>query len=144
MRAKAAQEELIEAASIPYSIVRATQFFEFVAIIADAATEGDTVRVPAARIQPVAAQDVARAVEATAVGAPVNGVVEIAGLEAMSFEALIGASLTAREDARHVVAAPDARYFGAALDDAELLPGPDAALGATRFADWLSRPAIAG
>ena len=144
MRAKVAQEELIEAASIPYSIVRATQFFEFVAIIADAATAGDTVRVPAARIQPIAAQDVARAVEAAAASAPVAGVVEVAGPEAMSFEALIGASLSARNDGRHVFAGPDARYFGAALDDAGLLPGPDAALGATRFADWLSRPAMAG
>ncbi|HWM10469.1 MAG TPA: hypothetical protein VNO82_14050, partial [Solirubrobacteraceae bacterium] len=143
MRAKAAQEGLITASSIPYSIVRATQFFEFVGMIADAATEGGTVRVPAARIQPIAAGDVARAVGKTAVGPPIDGIVEVAGPEPFGFAALIRESLSA-DDPRRVVVDPDARYFGAALTDTGLLPGEHAQLGETRFDDWLGRPAIAG
>ena len=137
LRAKVAQEKLIEASSIPYSIVRATQFYEFVERIAAAATEGDTVRLPAARIQPMAADDVARAVGKTAVGTPAGGIVEVAGPEPFSFEELIRRGLEARNDPRHVVADPDARYFGTTLDDSSLLPGGDAQLGETRFEDWL-------
>jgi uncharacterized protein YbjT (DUF2867 family) len=144
MRAKVAQEELIEAASIPYTTVRSTQFFEFVKTIADAATEGDTVRLPSASIQPIAAEDVARAVGRTAVGAPAGGIVEVAGPEPFRFDELIRQDLRARNDQRHVVVDPDARYFGAALTDGSLLPGEGAQLGETRFKDWLSRLAIPG
>jgi len=137
MRAKAAQEELITASSIPYTIVRSTQFYEFVGTIAYAATEGDTVRLPPARIQAVAAGDAARAVGTTAVGTPVNGIVEVAGPEPVAFDELIRQALGS--DPRHVVVDPDARYFGATPGDTGLLPGEDAQLGETRFEDWLSR-----
>jgi uncharacterized protein YbjT (DUF2867 family) len=142
MRAKVAQEELIAASSIPYSIVRATQFYEFVETIAYVATDGDTVRLPPARIQPVAAEDAARAVGRIAVGEPVNGIVEVAGPEPLPFDELIRQALS--NDPRHVVVDPDARYFGAPLGDAGLLPGEHAQLGNTRFEDWFSRPAVAG
>jgi uncharacterized protein YbjT (DUF2867 family) len=144
MRAKVTQEGLIEASSIPHTVVRATQFYEFVKTIADAATEGDTVRVPSAGIQPVAAADVASAVGRTAVGTPVGGIVEVAGPEPYRFDELIRQGLSARGDPRHVVVDPEARYFGAALSDADLLPGEDAQLGETRFEHWLSRPATTG
>jgi uncharacterized protein YbjT (DUF2867 family) len=144
MRAKLVQEELIEAASIPYTIVRSTQFYEFVQTIAYVATDGDTIRLPSARIQPIAADDVARAVGRTAVGTLVNGVVEIAGPKPYSFDECIGLDLRAHDDPRHVVVDPDARYFGTALGDADLLAGENAQLGDTRFEDWLSQPAVAG
>jgi uncharacterized protein YbjT (DUF2867 family) len=144
MRAKVAQEELIENSSIPYTIVRSTQFYEFVDAIADAATEGDTVRLPSARIQPIAAGDVARAVGRAAIGTPAGGIVEVAGPERFRFDELIRQGLSARSDPRHVIADPDARYFGAKLDDTSLLAGPDAQLGGTRFEDWLGRLAIPG
>ena len=137
LRAKVAQEALIGASSVPYSIVRSTQFFEFVEAIAADATDGDIVRVPAARIQPIAADDVARAVSRVAVGAPANGIVEIAGPEPFRFDELIGRALRARNDERRVVADPQARYFGAELDDMSLLPGAHAQLGEIRFTDWL-------
>ena len=137
LRAKVAQEELIAAASVPYSIVRSTQFFEFVESIAAAATDGDTVRVPSARIQPIAVDDVARAVGRIAVSAPANGIVEVAGPEPFRFDELIRRGLDARHDERRVVADADARYFGTRLDDASLLPGEHAELGEVRFEDWL-------
>jgi uncharacterized protein YbjT (DUF2867 family) len=137
LRAKVAQEELIKASSIPYTIVRSTQFFEFVESIAAAATDGDTVRVPSASIQPVAADDVARAVGRIAMGTPVNGIVEVAGPEPFRFDELIRYGLSARNDPRHVVADPDARYFGTKLNDTSLLPSEHAQLGETRFEDWL-------
>jgi uncharacterized protein YbjT (DUF2867 family) len=138
LRAKVAQEELIEASSIPYSIVRSTQFFEFVESIAAAATDGDTIRVPAASIQPIAADDAARAVGRIAVGAPAGGIVEIAGPEPYGFDELIRIDLETRNDSRHVVADPDAPYFGTKLTDGSLLPGENAQLGETRFEDWLA------
>jgi uncharacterized protein YbjT (DUF2867 family) len=138
MRAKVAQEKLIEASSIPYTIVRSTQFYEFVKTIADAGTEGDSVRLPTARIQPVAAEDAALAVGRIAVGTPTGGIVEVAGPEAYRFEELIRLALSVRNDPRHVVAAPGTRYFGTTLDDSSLLPGEDARLGETRFEVWLS------
>ena len=144
MRAKVAQEGLIEDSSIPYTIVRSTQFYEFVESIADASTEGATVRLPSARIQPIAAADVASAVARTAVGTPVNGIVELAGPKPYRFDELISQGLSARHDPRHVVVDPDARYFGTALGDAGLLPGENAQLGETRFEDWLGQSAIAG
>jgi uncharacterized protein YbjT (DUF2867 family) len=137
LRAKVAQEKLIEDSSIPYSIVRATQFFEFVDAIADEATDGDTVRLPAARIQPIAVDDVARAVARIAAGTPVDGIVEIGGPEPFRFDELIRQGLAARNDPRHVVADPEARYFGTKLADTSLLPGEHARLGEIRFEDWL-------
>jgi uncharacterized protein YbjT (DUF2867 family) len=137
LRAKVAQEMLIEASAIPYSIVRSTQFFEFVESIAAAATDGDTVRVPSASIQPVAADDAARAVGRIAVGKPVNGLVEVAGPEPYRFEELIRYGLSVRNDPRHVVADPDAQYFGTTLTNGCLLPSEHAELGETRFEDWL-------
>jgi uncharacterized protein YbjT (DUF2867 family) len=144
MRAKVAQERLIEDAAIPYTIVRSTQFYEFVETIADAATEGDRVRLPSARIQPIAAEDVARAVGRTAVGTPAGGIVEVAGPEPFRFEDLVRRELSARNDPRRVVADPGARYFGATVSDATLLPGGHAQLGPTRFEDWLDELAIRG
>ena len=138
-RAKLAQEKLIEGSSIPYSIVHATQFFEFAGRIADGATDGDTVRLPPVLFQPIAADDVATAVCGVAVGEPVNGIVEVAGPEQFRFDELIRRALTARHDPRKVVADPDARYFGARPAERSLVPGDGARLGETRFEGWLSR-----
>jgi uncharacterized protein YbjT (DUF2867 family) len=140
-RAKVAQEKLIKESSIPYSIVHATQFFEFVKGIADASTDGDTVRLPHALIQPMAADDVASAVGRVATGLPLNGTVEVAGPEQFHLDELIRRGLGARHDPREVVADPRARYFGAALSELTLVPGDGAQLGETRFDDWLSRSA---
>jgi uncharacterized protein YbjT (DUF2867 family) len=137
LRAKVAQEELIEASPVPYSIVRSTQFYEFVDSIADAATEGDTVRVPAAGIQPIAAEDAARAVAGIAVGEPANRIVEIGGPRPYGFDELIREDLSAHDDPRRVAVDPDAQYFGTKLANGSLLPGQDAQLGETRFEDWL-------
>jgi uncharacterized protein YbjT (DUF2867 family) len=142
-RAKIAQEALIKDSSIPYSIVHATQFFEFLKSIADAATDGDTVRLAPVLIQPMAAEDVATAVGRVAVGAPVNGIVEVAGPEQFRLAELVRRYLGAHDDPRSVIADPRARYFGAELDDRTLVPGDGARLAPTRFEDWLSRP-IAG
>jgi uncharacterized protein YbjT (DUF2867 family) len=142
LRAKVAQEELIRNSSIPYSIVRATQFFEFVKRIADDATEGNTVRIPPVLLQPMAAADVADAVGRVAVGAPLNGIVEVAGPQQFRFDELIRLDLTARHDPRVVVADPHARYFGAEVGERALLPGADARLSEIRFEDWLSQSAV--
>jgi len=139
-RAKIAQEKLIKTSSIPYSIVHATQFFEFVKGIADAATDGNTVRLAPVLIQPMAADDVATALGRIVVGAPVNGTVEIAGPERFRLDELIRQGLSAHNDPREVVADPHARYFGAELSERTLVPGEDARLGETRFEDWLSQP----
>jgi uncharacterized protein YbjT (DUF2867 family) len=139
MRAKVAQEKLIENSSIPYTIVRATQFFEFAARIADEATDGDTVRVVPALIQPMAADDVAAALCTVALAAPLNAIVEIGGPEPLPFEDFVRQGLGAAGDARVVVSDPDARYFGARLSERSLVPGDGARLAATRFDDWLSR-----
>lgn len=138
-RAKQAQEELIKASGLPYSIVHATQFFEFAKGLADGVTEGDTVRLPDARIQPVVSDDVAAAVARAAVGAPVDGVVEVAGPEAYSLEEFIRMGLSALDDPRKIVTDPAATYWGAELQDNTLLPGPDAHIAEVRFADWLVR-----
>ena len=137
-RGKIAQEKLIRESSIPYSIVHATQFFEFVKSIADAATEGSTVQLAPVLIQPMASDDVAEAVARIAVGAPVNGIVEVAGPEQFRLDELIRQDLSASNDPRDVVAYPQARYFGAMLSERTLVPGDDARLGETRFEDWLS------
>ena len=141
-RAKIAQEKLIKESSIPYSIVHATQFFEFVKSIADAATEGTTVRLAPVLIQPMAADDVAKAVGKGCGGTPVNGTVEVAGPQQFRLDELIRQSLRARNDPRKVVADPHARYFGAELSERTLVPGDDARLGEIRFEDWLGQPAL--
>ncbi|MFE4969477.1 SDR family oxidoreductase [Streptomyces sp. NPDC056660] len=138
-RAKKAQEDLIKASGIPYSIVHATQFFEFAKGLADGVTEGDTVRLPDAKIQPVVSDDVAAAVARATVGAPVDGVVEVGGPEAFQLEEFIRMALDAANDPRKVVTDPQARYWGAELREDTLLPGPDASLGEVRFTDWLAR-----
>jgi uncharacterized protein YbjT (DUF2867 family) len=144
LRAKVAQEKLIEDSSVPYTIVRATQFYEFVDSIADAATDGDTIRLPSALIQPMAADDVARAVCRIAVGTPVDGIVEVGGPEAFRFDKLIRYCLSTRNDPRHVIADPDARYFGTKLAETSLVPGNGAQLAETRFDDWLGALATRG
>ena len=141
-RAKFAQEKLIRDSSIPYSIVRATQFFEFLKSIADAATQGNVVRVPPARIQPIAADDVARALAEFATGTPLNGTVEIGGPESFNMAALMQRVLAAQNDPREVIADPQARYFGAALSERSLVPGDQAELGEIRFDDWLRQSGI--
>jgi uncharacterized protein YbjT (DUF2867 family) len=141
-RGKVAQEELIEGGSIPYSIVHATQFFEFIKSIADDATDGDTVRLAPVLIQPIAADDVASAVRRIVVGSPVNGIVEVAGPQRLRLDELVRRYLNARHDPRDVVADPEARYFGAKLGERTLLPGDDAILAETRFEDWFDRTAI--
>ena len=142
-RAKSAQEALITGSAIPYSIVRATQFFEFIPSIADAATDGATVRLAPVLIQPMAADDVASAVAQVAVGAPVHGIVEVAGPEQFRLDELIRRDLGARHDPREVVADPRARYAGALLGERTLVPGSGARLAETRLEDWLRRPATA-
>ena len=140
LRAKLAQEKLIETSSIPYSIVHATQFYEFVKRIADEATSGDVVRLPPVLIQPVAAAEVSAAVADVAVGAPLNAIVEVAGPEQMRFDALIQRGLRARKDPRKVVADPHARYFGTELSEHSLVAGSGARIGKIHFEDWLSQP----
>ena len=136
-RAKVAQEALIKASPIPYTIVHATQFFEFIKSIADSATDGDTVRLSPALFQPMAAEDVAEAVGRVAVGAPVNGVVEVGGPERFNLDMLIRRFLDAHNDSRVVVTDPQAPYFGAVLGERTLVPGDGALLGEIRFDDWL-------
>lgn len=136
-RAKLAQEKLIKESSIPYSIVRATQFFEFVNSITDDATEGNTVRVPTVLIQPMAAEDVASAVCRVATGRPVNGTVEVAGPEQFRFVELIRLGLSAHGDQREAIDDAQAKYFGAEVNERTLVPSGNALLGPTRFDDWL-------
>ena len=138
MRAKVAQERLIKESSIPYSIVHATQFFEFIKSIADAATTGEKVRIPPVAFQPIAANDVASAVTKVAVNKPLNGTVEVAGPELLRFDEFIRRGLRARNDPREVIADPQARYFGAELSENSLVPVGDAQLGETPFDEWLS------
>ena len=138
-RAKLAQEEAIKAGSIPYSIVRATQFFEFLGRIADSSSDGETVRLPPVLIQPEAADDVAAALAVAAVGAPVNGTIELAGPERFRFDELIQRVLDANGDGRRVMADEGARYFGAELEEGSLVPGDDAHIAPTRFEDWIER-----
>jgi uncharacterized protein YbjT (DUF2867 family) len=142
LRAKIAQETLISSSPIPYSIVRSTQFFEFVTRIADAATDGTVVRIPPVLFQPIAAADVANALCRVAEGAPLNAVVEVAGPQQFRFDEFIRLGLSARHDPRDVVADPHARYFGAALSERSLVPGADARLGEIRFEDWLKQSAV--
>ena len=138
MRAKVAQEKLIKESSIPYSIVRATQFFEFLQRIADSATEGNTVRLPSVGFQPMAAENVANEVTKVAIGSPLNGTVEVGGPEQFRFDEFISHGLSARKDPRAVIADPHAQYFGTELSERSLVPNDGALLGETRFEDWLS------
>jgi len=139
-KAKEVQESIIRGASIPYTIVHATQFFEFLAAIAQLATDGDEVRLPPVLFQPMAAEDVAKNVARAAVGAPVNGIVEIAGPESFRMDELIRDALQARKDPRTVVTDAGAPYFGMyEVDDTTLVPAGDAILGEVRFQDWLQR-----
>jgi uncharacterized protein YbjT (DUF2867 family) len=142
-RAKNAQEMLIKESGIPYSIVHATQFFEFIKSIADSATEGNTVRVAPVLIQPMAADDVAKAVGRVAVGPPLNGTVEVAGPKPFRFDEFIRESLRARHDPRIVVTDPHAPYFGAELSERTLMPGDDPRLGEISLEAWLGQPALA-
>jgi uncharacterized protein YbjT (DUF2867 family) len=142
-RAKVAQEKLIKESGLPYSIVHATQFSEFVGAIADSGTDGNTVLVPDALIQPIASADVAAAVGRVAVGEPINGGVEIAGPEAYRFEELIRMSLAFHNDPRIVVASPEGRYFGAAVEERGLVPDSGALLADTSFESWLTANAAA-
>jgi uncharacterized protein YbjT (DUF2867 family) len=136
-RAKLAQEQLIKSSGIPYTIIRATQFFEFLRAIADSGTADNRVRVPNASFQPMAAEDVATAVAAVAVGSPANDTIEIAGPERMPMSELVARYLRDIKDPREVVGDPDARYYGMRLDDRSLVPGDNPRLGTIRLADWL-------
>lgn len=141
--AKNAQEKLIKESSIPYSIVHATQFFEFVKGIADTATDGSTVRVAPVLIQPMAADDVARALARVATGKPVSGIVEVGGPQQFRLDDLIRQDLRARHDSRQVVADSRAGYYGLEVDDQTLVPARDARLGQVTFDHWLGQPALA-
>ena len=144
MRAKVAQERLITAGWVPYTILRATQFFEFLGAIAGPRADGNTFRLPTAPMQPIAADDVAAALADVVVGGPVNGIVEVAGPEALPIAELVARFLAATGDTRTVVADPQARYFGTALDDRGLNPGDNPRVGPTRLKDWLGRSVSQG
>jgi uncharacterized protein YbjT (DUF2867 family) len=139
MRAKVAQETLIEASSIPYTILRATQFFEFVERIANSAADGDVIRLSPALFQPIAADDVVAALADLAVGSPQKGIVEVAGPETWPLDKIASKALAASGDERQVIADVHARYFGAEVDDRSLTPGAHPRLGTIRFEDWLGR-----
>lgn len=139
LRAKLAQERLIKASNIPYTIVRSTQFFEFMDGIAKIATSGQTVRLSPALLQPIASDDVAAALADVTVALPANGTIEVAGPEKLGLAELVRRFLAATKDARQVVADVHARYFGAELNDQSLTPGDSPRVGGTRFADWLTR-----
>ena len=140
-RAKIAQEELIKEAPIPYSIVHATQFFEFLKGLTDISMVGDKVHLPPVLFQPMAAEDVASGVARAAVGQPLNGIVEIAGPEQFRVDELVRRRLASLKDPREIIADANARYAGAKLSEKTLLPGKNAQLGDTRFETWLTQPA---
>ncbi len=141
-RAKLVQENLIKASPIPYTIVRATQFFEFVKSIAQFATQGQTVNLSSVLMQPIASDDVAAALTAIAVAAPVNGMVEIAGPDPIRIDELVRRFLVAAKDPRTVATNPALGYFGSPVDDRSLTPAAGARLGSIRFGDWLSRTVV--
>jgi uncharacterized protein YbjT (DUF2867 family) len=139
-KAKSVQEQLIRDSGVPYSIVHATQFFEFLKSIAALATDGDIVRVPPVLFQPIAAEDVAKAVGRVAVGAPVNGIVEVGGPDKVRMDELIRTALAARNDPRQVVSDPTALYFGDyTVDDSTLVPADGALTGDIHFDDWIAQ-----
>ena len=139
LRGKEVQEALIEQGPVPYSIVHATQFFEFLGGIADSLTVEGVVRVPPASIQPMSADDVANAVGHVAVEPPLKGIVEVAGPERFRFEEIVRRYLVAHDDPRQVITDPDARYFGAKLGELSIVPGDDAMIATTRFEEWLAQ-----
>src|ERR1044071_5278795 len=141
LRAKVAQEKLIKEGPIAYSIIHATQFFEFVNRIADEATTDNEVRIPPVRFQPIAADDVVAALSKVATGAPINTTIEIAGPDDFRFDQLIQQTLSAHNDPRKVIADPNAPYFGTQLSERSIVPGDGAQLGQIRFEEWLSRNA---
>jgi uncharacterized protein YbjT (DUF2867 family) len=136
-RAKMAQENLIKTSPIPYTIVRATQFFEFVSGIAQSATEGQTVRLPPVLMQPIVSDDVAAVMADAALAEPLNGMAELAGPEPIRLDHLVRQFLSATKDARTVITDSKALYYGIAVNDKSLMPGDNPRLGPTRFADWL-------
>ncbi|MBI2257228.1 MAG: SDR family oxidoreductase [Proteobacteria bacterium] len=138
LRAKLAQETLIRAGKTPYTILRATQFFEFVGAIGETAADGQTIRLSPALFQPLASDDVVAALVDVALDAPVNGIVEVAGPEKIGLDESVRRLLAARKDSRHVVSDVNARYFGSILDDQSLTPGDGARIGKIRFTDWLA------
>jgi uncharacterized protein YbjT (DUF2867 family) len=138
-RAKMAQETLIKASPVPYTIVRATQFFEFVGGITQSATDGQTVRLSPALVQPIVSDDVAAALAEVTLGTPVNGTVELAGPERLRLDELVRQFLSAHRDARKVTTDVHALYYGIELNDQSLTPGDNPRIGPTRFEDWLSR-----
>jgi uncharacterized protein YbjT (DUF2867 family) len=142
MRAKVAQERLIQSAGIPYTILRATQFFEFISAIAQSATDGQTVRLPSAFIQPILSDDVVAVLSDITLGEPANGTVDLAGPDRFRFDELIRQFLSANHDTREIVIDSQAHYFGAKLDDQSLVPLGNSHLGSTRFEDWLSHSPI--
>jgi uncharacterized protein YbjT (DUF2867 family) len=141
LRAKVVQEKLIKESGVPYSILRSTQFYEFTGGITDSATEGNTVRLTSAKLQPIAADDVAAALAPVVMGEPVNGFIEVAGPEPIPLAELARRWLTAKHDKRQVVVDTKARYFGTVLNDQSLTPGDKPRIGKIRFDEWLSRSA---
>ena len=137
--AKLAQEKLIKQSGIPYTILRATQFFEFVGGIVESGVDGDVIRLSPALFHPIASDDVAATLADVATAPPVNGTIEVAGPEAAPLDKIARQFLAAKGDARKVIADVHARYFGAAIDDQSLTPGEHPRLGRIRFQDWLSR-----
>ena len=137
MRAKVAQEDLVERSGIPYTILRSTQFFEFMSGIAESGFDGQNVRVSSALVQPILSDDVVAVLAEVAIGAPVNGTIEVGGPERLPLDEFVREAMNAAHDTRPVVADPRARYFGAELDDRTLIPGAGAQLGTTHFGEWL-------
>jgi uncharacterized protein YbjT (DUF2867 family) len=142
MRAKVAQEKVIEESGRPYTILRSTQFFEFVRGIAEAGADGDTIRLTNALFQPIAGDDVAAFVTETTLAPAANGVLEIGGPEPIALDELARRALTHDGDPRTVIADPDARYYGAKIQERSLTPGPDARLGSIHFDDWLTHSIV--
>jgi uncharacterized protein YbjT (DUF2867 family) len=138
-----AQETLIQSSGVPFTIVRATQFFEFIGAIADSGTKDGIVRMPSALMQPMVSDDVAAAVADVALAEPVNGTVEVAGPEPFQIDEIVRQFLAARSDPREVITDEKADYYGIPVSRTSLMPGPGARLGATRFADWLRRTTAA-
>jgi uncharacterized protein YbjT (DUF2867 family) len=135
--AKAAQENLIMKSGLPYSIIRATPFYEFALVLADSATDGDVVKLPHASFRPIAADDVATAVARAAVSNPINGAMEIAGPEAMGMDDFVRKALASNGDSRRIVTDAKAPYFGAVIDDHTLAPDGNATIFTTRYSDWI-------
>jgi uncharacterized protein YbjT (DUF2867 family) len=138
-RAKMAQENMIKASAIPYTIIRATQFFEFVGAIAQSATEGQSIRLPSAMMQPIVSDDVATIVAEITIEKPLNATIDIAGPEQIRMDEFVRRFLSAIQDSRKVITDDNARYFGVEVNDQSLTPASPARVGKTHFGDWLSR-----